>query len=146
MAQALMLCDECNKVFSDVTSLLDHKETSHKNEVTHSEKKFEFECKPCDAKFEFQFELGDHMKTVHALNIVSCPFCDFQSTKSWNVKRHLLKVHKEQRPYNLEKILKKNLEKTFPEGKTIVFCPFCDFKSIKSWNVKRHLKRHNKQN
>ena len=94
MAQALILCDKCNKVFGNVTSLLDHKETAHENGVNHSEKKFEFECKPCYSKFEFQFEFSNHMKTVHALNIVSCPFCDFQSTKSWNVERHL-KVHKQ---------------------------------------------------
>ena len=43
MAQALMLCDECNKVFSNVTTLIDHKETAHKNGASHSEKKFEFE-------------------------------------------------------------------------------------------------------
>ena len=136
MAQALILCDKCNKVFSNETHLLDHKDTAHKKRATHSEKKFEFECKPCDSTFEFQFELGNHMKTVHTLNIFSCPFCDFQSAKSWNVERHL-KVHKQE-----HKRFKKNLEKTFPEGKTIASCPFCDFKSTKSWNVKRHLKRH----
>lgn len=53
----------------------------------------EFECGKCSRIFPHQYALGKHMLKCDSLRNFSCPLCDYQSNRKWNVKSHIERVH-----------------------------------------------------
>ena len=58
-----------------------------------------------------------------------CPYCQYTSSRKWNLKNHVRNVHR---------------IKDFPNGenekmKSKFQCPFCQYMSLKKWNIKKHV-------
>ena len=59
-----------------------------------------------------------------------CPYCQYTSSRKWNLKNHVRNVHR---------------IKDFPNGenekmKCKYKCPHCQYMSSKKWNMERHIK------
>lgn len=100
-------CNQCGKVIKSARHLRQH------IEIMHSEKRFA--CDECEKMFSSVSRLKYHQKAVHVLKSLKCDQCNFRTKTKWYLKDHIDQVH--------HGVFEK--------------CNLCDFQGSRS-NLKRH--------
>jgi KRAB domain-containing zinc finger protein len=120
-------CDECTKVFPDMSSLRKHK--SDHNRVTPT-----FQCQHCGFNTEQVQVLQSHIDSVHRRGMPGnqqCPQCQYQCMDPVELHRHMNKVHGGRR-VNVNH-----------GGQTIATvslgCEHCSFKCLSAQELQGHL-------
>lgn len=81
--QKKLICDICNKIFSQSGSLNRHKKISH-------EKLKPFECEYCKKCFGYKASLKGHINDIHTkIDFFECEICNKKITNKSNIKPHL---------------------------------------------------------
>ena len=78
-------------------------------------------CPNCNASFNEQYMLNDHMKNVHSEKKLHCKQCDYKTNKNSHLKRHMV-THE---------------AKEEPPAKMVLHCMTCDYKTDKNSNLRR---------
>jgi len=106
-------CQDCNKIFNNISSLRIHKNIHNKR----------FGCQICSKKFPIKYKLIEHIKNIHEKSRrFKCEVCNV----GFNTKAHLTK---HQRTHM------KNRPKPFK-------CDKCDFATDSISSLNGHLKTH----
>jgi KRAB domain-containing zinc finger protein len=123
-------CDECNKVFPDVTMLKKHKQDH--NRVTP-----QFQCHHCGFNTEQVQQLQNHIDTVHRRGMPGnqqCPNCQYQCMDPVELHKHMNKVHGGRRSVNLAQQGQNVQIATVTLG-----CEHCSFKCLSAQELQQHL-------
>ena len=75
-----------------------------------------------------------------------CPYCQYTSSRKWNLKNHVRNVHRIKDFPNQQNIRPREyVHLDFPNGsnekmKCKYQCTYCQYMSLRKWNIERHVK------
>ena len=128
--EQIFKCDNCMKIFSTQSELVEHNQTEHPNVSTNSSKNFAYKCvqKKCQRVFPTETMFLSHVELVHEDKDVaeeegpySCQFCGVQFINIKTLRQHL---------------------KTFHANFGDFKCDFCNKKFKSECDLKSHMKDH----
>ena len=83
-------CPKCQKVFSDLSFLNDHKKRAHSSF---------FKCSKCNEEFWELPILKNHMRTEHESDLLKCQYCYEIFLEIEKLKIHISEIHYKQTTY-----------------------------------------------
>ncbi len=116
-------CLECDYIASQKCHIKKHVDSVHLQLR-------QYRCKICDRAYKDISHLSRHMKigrhettTKARRNSYGreCPFCEFKSKRSFNVKKHVENIHMKLKQFQ---------------------CQECEYGANHNWNLKKHIERH----
>ena len=119
-------CKYCDKSFEDLSDLIFHIKTVHK-EKQKNDQDGDFECKICQKKFKYLWKVKRHINFFHVGDSdYKCDSCGKIFITRHNVKRHKLSCEKLKKE-KIERYLKRN-------------CHICGYSFTKKESLKSHIK------
>ena len=124
-------CEECNKFFSTVFSLRQHKQSQHELII--------FECDKCEYETKAKTNLNRHIETIHEGERYNCEFCEWKGLYPEALRIHIKGEHGENTFIAYELKNKIKLHVKLEARKEGDICPIC-FKQLKSNQLKKAFK------
>ena len=81
------------------------------------------DCAQCDAKFQYNYLLRQHVQAVHEGIKFQCPECGKEYNKRQTLNSHIKYVHEKVREFS---------------------CPFCSYAASQNSDLKKHMRRVHK--